>query len=50
VISFVPQPLYPKGSTLKYLLDERLGGFQSWSRCSGKEKNPCLYQESEPSQ
>jgi hypothetical protein len=26
----------------QYLLDGRLNGFQSWSDCCGKEKNPAL--------
>jgi hypothetical protein len=37
--SFTPLPLYPQGKSPWYLLDRRLGGTQSWSGCSGVEKN-----------
>jgi hypothetical protein len=39
VFSFTPLPLYPQGKSPWYPLDRRLGGPQSWSGCSGEEKN-----------
>jgi hypothetical protein len=39
VVSFTPQPLYPKGKSRWYPLDRRLGGPQSRSRRGGEEKN-----------
>jgi len=39
VVSFLLQPLYPHGKSPWYPLDRRLGGSQSWSVCSGEEKN-----------
>jgi hypothetical protein len=38
-ISFTPQPLYPQGKRLWYLLGRRLGGPQSRSGRGGEEKN-----------
>jgi len=32
------QPLYPQEKNPCYPLDRRLGGPESWSACSGKEK------------
>jgi hypothetical protein len=41
MVSFMPQPLYPQGKSPQYPLDRRLGGPQSQSGHSGKEKkNP----------
>jgi hypothetical protein len=39
VVSFTPRPLYPKGKSLSYPLDRRLGGPQSRSGRGGEEKN-----------
>jgi hypothetical protein len=35
----MPWPLYPQGKSPRYTLDRRLGGPQSQSGHSGKEKN-----------
>jgi hypothetical protein len=35
----MPQPLYSQKKSPWYSLYWRLGGPQSWSRCSGEEKN-----------
>jgi len=40
MVSFTPRPLYPGERTPQYRLDERLGGPQNQSECSGKEKTP----------
>jgi hypothetical protein len=47
-ISFTPRPLYTEGKSLRYPLDRRLGGPQNLSGRCGEEKNPLLYQESNP--
>jgi hypothetical protein len=49
--SFMLWPLYPQGKCPYYLLDRRLGGHQSWSGHSGKQKMslPCPCQELSPS-
>jgi hypothetical protein len=39
VVSFAPQPLYPKGKSPRYPLDRRLGGSQSRSGGCVEEKN-----------
>jgi hypothetical protein len=39
VVSFAPQPLYPRGKSPWYLLHKRLGGPQSRSGRGGEEKN-----------
>jgi hypothetical protein len=39
VVSFTPQPLYPRGRNCRYPLDRRLGGPQNRSRRRGEEKN-----------
>jgi len=39
VVSFTPRPLYPRGKSLRYPLDRRLGGPQSRSGRGGEEKN-----------
>jgi hypothetical protein len=41
VVNFIPQPLYPQGNNTWYPLDGSLGGPQSRSGCSGKEKKSC---------
>jgi len=49
VVSFTPRPLYSQGKSSWYPLDRRLGGPQSQSGSSGKEKKkalPCPCQES----
>jgi hypothetical protein len=38
VVSFTPRLLYPKGNSLLYTLDRRLGGPQSRSGHDGEEK------------
>jgi len=38
VVSFTPWSLYSQGKSPWYPLDRRLGGPQSWSELSGKEK------------
>jgi hypothetical protein len=38
MMSFMLILLYLQGKIPWYLLDRRLGGPQSWSGCSGKEK------------
>jgi hypothetical protein len=38
VVSFTPQPLYPRGKSLRYQLDRRLGGPQSRFGRHGEEK------------
>jgi hypothetical protein len=50
MVSFTPQPLYPKERppSHTHLLDRRLGGPQSWPGHCGEEKNICLCQESIP--
>jgi hypothetical protein len=42
----MPWPLYLWGKSPWYLMDRRLVGLQSQSRCSGEKRNPC--QESNP--
>jgi hypothetical protein len=42
-VSFTLQPLY-----FWYPLDRRMGRPQSWFGCTGKEKNPCHFRESNP--
>jgi len=39
VVSFTLRPLYPQRYNPWYPLDRKLGGPQSWSGCSGEEKN-----------
>jgi len=39
MVSFTPQLLYPQGSSSRYPLDTRLGGFQRRSGRGDKEKN-----------
>jgi hypothetical protein len=39
VVSFTPQPLYPRRKSSRYPLDSRLGGPQSRSGRSGEDKN-----------
>jgi hypothetical protein len=43
VVSFMPWILYPQGKSPQSPLNRRLGGLQSQSGCSGKEKkNPII--------
>jgi len=37
--SFTPLPLYPQGKSLRYPSDGKLGGAQSWTGRSGKDRN-----------
>jgi len=39
---------YPWGNSPQYPLDRKLGGPQSWTGYSGKEKNPCPCQGIKP--
>jgi len=39
VVSVMTQLLYARGKSPQYTLDRSLGGPQSWSVCSGEEKN-----------
>jgi hypothetical protein len=48
VVSFTPQPLYPRGKSPWYPLDRRLGGPQSRSGRGGEEKNSHSRRESNP--
>jgi hypothetical protein len=48
VVSFTPQPLYPRGKRPWYPLDRRLGGPQSRSGRGGEEKNSQPLLEIEP--
>jgi hypothetical protein len=38
LVIFTPWVLYPRGKSPRYPLDRRLGGPQSQSGCSGREK------------
>jgi hypothetical protein len=49
MVSFTHQPNLPPGKCHGYPLDKRLCGPQSQSGWAGKEKNPCLWQELNPS-
>jgi hypothetical protein len=50
VVSFTPMPLYPRGKSLRYPLDRRLGGPQSRSGRLREEKiRHCRDSNSDPS-
>jgi hypothetical protein len=46
VVSFTPQPLYPRGKSPRYPLDRRLGGPQSQSGWRWRRENSWPYRDS----
>jgi hypothetical protein len=47
-VSFIPRQLYTGGKSPRRRLDRRLGGPQNFYGRCGEEKNPLLYQHSNP--